>query len=61
MVGRSVYRPGSGWEPLQHVLERSGFPPAVQKWSGDPPGIPEVLGRPSSRSGIGRETLPEVQ
>ena len=28
---------------------------------GDPPGGPEVVERPSRRSGSGRETLPKVQ
>ena len=33
----------------------------VRKWSGDPTACPEVVGRPSRRSGSGRETLPQVQ
>ena len=33
----------------------------VRKWSEDPSGGPEVFGRPSPRSGSGRETLPVVR
>ena len=50
MVGRPSRRSGSGEETL----------PKVRKWSGDPPGGPEVIGRPFRRSGSGREILPEV-
>ena len=32
----------------------------VQKWSGDPPGGPEVVGGPSWKSVSGWETLMEV-
>ena len=31
-----------------------------QKWAGDIPGGPEVIERPSRRSGSDREALPEV-
>ena len=37
---------GSGRETL----------PDVWEWSGDPPGCPGVVGRPSQMSGSGRET-----
>ena len=60
MVERSSLGCGTGretlpefrkwWETLQEVL----------KWSGDPPGEPELVGRPSPRSGMGREILTEV-
>ena len=70
LVGRPSRRSGSGrrqsrkcgtgwvnlpevrkwWETLQEVL----------KWSGDPPGGPELVGRPSPRSGSGREILTEM-
>ena len=32
-----------------------------RKWSGNPPGGPDVVGRPFWRSGSGWETLPEFQ
>ena len=61
MVEILFQRCGTGRETL----------PKVRKWSGDPPGGPEevgrpslrseVVGRPSRRSGSGRETFPEVR
>ena len=47
MVGRPILWCGSGRETLSEVLT----------WLGDPPGGPEVVGRPSRRSGSGREIL----
>ena len=35
--------------------------PEVRKWSGDPPGGPELVGRPAWTSGTGRETLQQVR
>ena len=32
-----------------------------REWSGDPPGCPKVVGRPSWMTGSGLETLPDVQ
>ena len=32
--------------------------PEVQKWSGEPPGSPEMVGGPSRRSGSGRGDPP---
>ena len=46
MVGRPSCRSGSGRETLPEVL----------KWSGDPPGGLEVVGRPFWRSGNVRKT-----
>ena len=57
MVGRQSWRSGSGWETL----------PDIRKLSVDPPGDPELVGRPTRRSGspdhlrrsgTGRETQP---
>ena len=60
MVGRHSRRFGSGQETLPKVRKWSETLPKVQKWSetlpkvwkwsGDPPGSPEVVGRPSRRS-----------
>ena len=41
---------GSGREAL----------PNVREGSGDPPGCPGVIGRPSQMSGRGREALPDI-
>ena len=51
MVKRSSRRCEIGRETLLDVW----------KWSGVPPGGPEVVGSPTRRSGSGRETLPEVR
>ena len=36
------------------------FLPEVREWSGSPSGGPGVVGRPSQKSGSGREALLEV-
>ena len=51
MVERQSWKSGSGRETL----------PDIRKWSGDPPGDPDLAGRPTQRSGCGRETLSEVR
>ena len=61
MVRRPSWRSGTDLETLQEV----------ENWSGDPPGVLELVGRPSRTSGSGlkpsrisvtdRETLPEVR
>ena len=61
LVGRPSQRSGSSRETL----------PEVWKWSGDPPGGPEVVrdhpegeklvGRPTQWYGSGRKTLPAVR
>ena len=50
MVGRHSGRSESGRETFWEF----------RKWSGDLPTGPDVVGRPSGRSGIDRETLREV-
>ena len=57
-----------GWEVHTDVQEWSGGPhmwsgslPDVQEWSGDPPACPEVVRRPYSMSGSGREAHAEVR
>ena len=42
---------GSGRETLSPVW----------KWSGDPPAGPEVVGRPSQKSGCDRDTISKVR
>ena len=42
---------GSSWESL----------PEVRQWSGGPPESPAMVGRPSQRSGSGREAHPDVR
>ena len=42
MVGRSSRRSGPGWETL----------PEVWKWSGNPAGVPKVVGDPSEGSEV---------
>ena len=71
MVGRPSRRSGSGRETLpevqryQETLPESGTGretlPEVRKWLADPPGGPEIVGRPSQRSGSGRKTLSVVR
>ena len=48
---RPSRRSVTGWKIL----------PEVRNWMGDPPGGPELAGRPVLMSGSGRETLPEVR
>ena len=52
---------GSGWETLLEVRKWSVTLPEVWNWSGDPPGGPKVVGRPSRRSGTDWQTLPKIQ
>ena len=52
---------GTAWETLPEFRKWSEALPQVQNCSGDPPGHSELLGRPSRRSGTGRETLPKVR
>ena len=61
MVGRRFRKSGSCRKTLPEV--RRGLETLLEfwKWSEDPPGGPEVVGRPSHRSGSGQEKLPEVQ
>ena len=49
MIGSPSRRSGSGRET----------PLVVRKWSGVPPGGPEVVERPARLSGSGREAFPE--
>ena len=35
--------------------------PDVREWSGDPPGCPGEVGRPSLMSESGREAIPDVR
>ena len=56
------------WEALLDVRQLSGVPPDVREalpvlWesSGDHPGCPGVVGRPSRMSGSGWEALPDVR
>ena len=35
--------------------------PNVSEWSVGPPGCPGVVGRPTRKSGSGREDLPDVR
>ena len=49
---------GSGWETLSDVREAS---PDVRECLESPPVCPVVVGRPSRRSGIVRESLPYVR
>ena len=61
---------GSGRESLPEVWERAKDFPDVREWcealtyvresSGDLPGCPRLVVRPSWMSGNGRETLPNV-
>ena len=50
LVGRRSCRSGSGGETLPEVRNWSVILPVVWNWSEDPPGRPEVVGRPSRRS-----------
>ena len=68
VVGRPSRRSGSGgeapqeserdWKTLSEVRKWSESVPEDKKQSGDPPGGPEVVGRPARWSGSGRETFP---
>ena len=49
---------GSGWETLPDVREWWKALPDVREWSGNPPGCPGVIGKPSQMYGSGREYLP---
>ena len=49
---------GNGWEALSDVREWSGDHPVRL---GDPPGCPEVIGKPFRISGSSREALLNVR
>ena len=71
LVGRPFCRSGTGRETLPET--GSGRRPSwmcetgletllvVRNWTRDPPGSPELVGRPSRRFGSGRESLTEVR
>ena len=71
MVGRPSWRSKSSWRPSRRCgtgqetipEDRKGSEtiPKVWKWSGDPPGGPELVGRSYRRSTSDWETLLEVQ
>ena len=50
---------GSDRESIPESRVWSGGPIGGPDWSGDSPGRPELVGRPSWRVEIDRETLPE--
>ena len=48
-------------EVQKDLLEVRKDLPAIQEWSGGPPGCPAVVVMPSRMSGSGREALPDVR
>ena len=60
LVGRPSRRSESSRETLSKVGKWSGDPPGGPEVVINPPGRPEVVGRPSRRNESGRETCPEV-
>ena len=51
----------SGRETLSYVREWWEILPDVREWSGDAPGHPGVVGRPSRMSGSGQKAIMNVQ